>query len=151
VGHRPQLVVSIGDTPPGYLDSYLLSTFLNTYEEPPEIWLFTYRAPFEEGDLPFVVVLFYSDKGIAALYSDNGRVQEGIVHGCPQQDPVGVLSLWSPRLSLTFEQVISGSSAFNRAFLPLEETTEMDTASFYETFKNPDNTTCLQTPANLWR
>lgn len=142
--------VSIGDTPPGYLSPYLLSTFLTTYGEPSEVWLFTYPSPFEEGDLPFIVVLFYADQGIAALYSDNGVLQGDMVHGCPQEDPVSVLSLWYPLLGLTFEQVVSGSSAFNRDFLPLEETTEMNVATFYETFKNPDHTACLETRADLW-
>lgn len=142
--------VSIGDTPPGYLSPYMLSTFLTTYGEPSEVWLFTYPSPFEEGDLPFIVVLFYPNQGIAALYSDNGVLQGGMVYGCPQENPVSVLSLWSPLLGLTFEQVINGSSAFSRDFLLLEETTEIDVATFYETFKNPDNSNCLQTRADLW-
>lgn len=143
--------VSMGVTPPGYLIPYVLSTFLTNYGKPSEIWLFTYSSPFEEGDLPFVVVLFYSDLGIAALYSDNGILQGSVVHGCPQQNPVSILSLHSPFLGLTFEQLTDDSSAFNRDFLPLEETTEMDVVTFYETFKNPDNTICLDTPADLWR
>lgn len=145
--------VSIGDTPPGYLTSYTLSTFLTTYGQPSEVWVFTYRSAFEENDLPFVVALSYPEKGIIALYSDNGVRQGDLVRGCPQEDPASVLKLWSPDLNLTFEQIKSGSSAIgaDRDYLPLEEATGMDATTFYETFKNPDNTTCLETPASLWR
>ena len=114
------------------------------------MWLSTSFGPFEHNELPFRVALFYSDLGIAALYSDNGIKQEGVVSGCPQQDPVSVLSLWNPQLDLTFEQVVSGSSGFNVDYLSLEESTDMDVIIFYETFKQSDNTTCLETVAELW-
>lgn len=142
--------VSIGDTPFGYLTQYTLSAFLTTYGQPVGVWLSTYPGPFEQNDLPFRVVLFYPDQGIAALYSDNGARQEDMVQGCPQQDPVRILKLWSPTLDFTFEQLTTSSSAFNMDYLSLEESTEMDVVTFYETFKNPDNATCLETPAELW-
>ena len=144
--------VSIGDTPPGYLSLYVLPTFLTTYGQPSEVWLFTYRSPFEENDLPFIIILSYPEKGIIALYSDNGERQGDLVRGCPQENPVAILKLWSPDLNLTFEQIKRGSSAIgaDRDYLSLEEATGMNVMSFYETFKNPENITCLETPANLW-
>ncbi len=143
--------VSFSKTPPGYLTQYTLSTFLNTYGRPAEVWLFTYRSPFEENDLPFVVVLYYHDQGIVVLYSDNGERQGELVQGCPQEDPVSFTSLWSPDLNLTFEQVTTDTSALDMNYLALEEATEMDVVTFYETFRQPENTTCLETPADLWR
>jgi hypothetical protein len=140
--------VSMGNTPPGYLTQYMLSTFLTTYGQPAEVWLSTYSAPYS--DLPFRVVLFYPDQGIAALYGSNGIKQGEVVSGCPQQSPVGFLSLWGPSLTLTFEEVKSSAAAYNVDFLSLEDSTEMDVTTFYETFKNPDNSTCLETPAHLW-
>lgn len=147
--------VSIGDTPPGHLTPYILSAILMTYGEPAEVWIATYGSspgggPGSGEILPFVVVLFYRELGIATLYYDNGVIQGGVVHGCPQEDPAKTLSLWSPDLDLTFEEVVNGSSAFNYEYLSLEESTEMDVVTFYETFKNADNTTCLETPADLW-
>lgn len=139
------------DIPPGYLTSYTLSVFLTAYGQPTEVRLSTSPAPFEHDELPFVVVLFYADRGIAALYGINGARQGDMVHGCPQQEPVRSLELWSPSLDFTFEQMISRSAVFNTEYLSLEESTEMDVATFYETFKNADNTTCLETPADLWR
>jgi hypothetical protein len=74
-----------------------------------------------------------------------------MVRGCPQAYPVSTLRLWTPNSDFTFEQLVSNSSAFNREYLFLEESTEMDVTTFYETFKKSDNTTCLDTPTNLWR
>jgi len=145
-----QTYVSIGDTPPDHLSQYALSTFLTTYGQPGEVWLSTYSAPFEHNDLPFRILLFYPKQGIMALYSDNGIKEGDIVRGCPQQDTVSILTLWSPTLGWTFEKVKNDSSAYNVDYLRLEDTTAMDVATFYETFKNVDNTTCLETPANLW-
>ena len=142
--------VSIGDTPPGYLTQYELSVFLTTYGQPSEVWLSTHSSPFEHDELPFSVALLYRDQGIVALYSDNGIKQGDMIHGCPQHNPATALSLWSPAQNITLEGVISGFAVFNRDFLPLEESTEINAVTFYEVFKVPDNTTCLETPANLW-
>jgi hypothetical protein len=143
--------VSMGNTPPGYLTQYTLPTFLTTYGQPAEVWLSTYFAPFEHNELPFRLVLFYPDQGIAALYSDNGVKQGDVVRGCPQQGPASFLSLWDPTQALTFEEVKNGAAVFNVDFLLLEESTGMAVSAFYEAFKKSDNTTCLETPANLWR
>ena len=143
--------IIIGDTTSDYFPSYTLPIFLTTHGQPGEVWLFTYPSPYEQEDLPFIVVLFYPEQGIVALYGDNGEVKGDIVEGCPQEDIVSFLRLGPTKLNLTFEQTITGTSALERDYLPLEEATEIDVATFYETFRQPDNTTCLETPANLWR
>jgi hypothetical protein len=152
---RIQTGVSIGDTPPGYLNHYTLSSFLTTYGPPTEVWLSTYSSPPGGGPgstiLPFVVVMFYPDQGIAALYDDLGEIVGDMVRGCPQAYPISTLELWTPNLGLTLEELVNSSASFNMEYLSLEEATGMDEATFYETFKNPDNTTCLETPASLWR
>lgn len=143
--------VANGKPPKGTLAQYYLSSFLTTYGAPSEVGLFTYSSPYVGDDLPFVTTLFYADQGIAAAYSINGERQGEVVKGCIQEEPVTFLSLWSPDLKLTFEEVTTGSSALNRDYLSLEESTKMSIATFYETFKKPENTTCLETPADLWR
>ncbi len=149
---RIDTLVSIGDTPDGYLNQYTLPSFLSTYGQPSEVWLSTYSSAFENDDLPFFVVMFYPEQGIVASYSDNGIVQGNSVQGCPQADPVSYLILFVPNSEQTFEEVIDKTSALaERKYLSLEESTDMDVATFYETFKNLDNTTCLETPASLWR
>lgn len=146
-----QAAVSIGDTPPGFLELYTLSTFLTAYGQPSEVWLSTYHKPFENDSLPFDMLLFYPQQGIMALFNDNAILDGSLVKGCPQQDPVRVVSLWSPALGWTFDKVKNDSSAYNVDYLRLEDTTDWDTTTFYETFKNPDNTTCIETEAELWR
>lgn len=137
-------------SPSDYFSPYILSTFLTTYGQPTEVWLFTYAYTYENV-LPFSVVLFYSDQGIAAIYSDNADEVGDLVRGCPQENPLSVLRLWSPDRHLTFEQVKSSSTVLHRDYLSLELSTGMDEATFYQIFQNPGNTTCLETPANLWR
>jgi hypothetical protein len=142
--------VSIGDTPPGYLTAYLLPEFLTTYGSPPEVWLSTYNSAFENNELPFAIVLFYPEQGIAAFYGTLGSREGEMVRGCPQQGPAAFLSLWHPPLNYTFTEVQRGAGIYNADFLALEEATAMDVTTFYETFKDADNTTCLETPAVLW-
>jgi hypothetical protein len=134
----------------GYLTPYLLSPFLNNYGQPEEVWLSTYCCPFEHGDLPFTLVLFYPNQGITALYSEDGVRQDDQVQACIQ-DPVTFLYVHTPNLNLSFEEETGDIPELEGNYLSLGEATGMDVATFYETFKNPDNTTCLQTPANLWR
>lgn len=132
------------------LTQYSLAGFLTTYGIPSEIWVSTYPAPFEHNELPFDTVLFYPNLGVAALYYDNGIKQNDTIQGCPQQELVLVLKLWSTNLNITFGQLIMNSSIFGDYYLSLEESTGIGVSSFYETFREPDNTICLETPAELW-
>lgn len=142
--------VSIGNTPPGYLTTYLLPEFLGAYGQPAEVWLSTYPAAFENNELPFVIVLFYPEQGIAVLYFAFGSREGEIVRGCPQQGPASFLSLWHAPLNYAFADIQKRAAVYNADFLALEEATALDVNTFYETFKDADNTTCLETPAALW-
>jgi hypothetical protein len=135
----------------GYLTQYSLSSFLTTYGRPTEVWLFTYPAPFAQDELPFTFVLFYSDQGILASYTIDGTINGEVVQGCPKDEPVSFLSLWSPDLDLTFEQAIDGTSVLELDYKSLNDSTEISVDEFYESFKVPENTTCLETLADLWR
>lgn len=146
-----EMPISRGELPEGYLTQYALPAFLTTYGPPAEVWVSTYRAAFEYDDLPFFAVLFYPEQGIVASFNVNGFRQGDFVQGCLQERPVSYLVLLPSGLNMTFEQVVGDASAFNREYLSLEEATGMEVMTFYETFKDSDNTTCLETPANLWR
>jgi len=138
------------DNPPPYpLAQYTLPMFLTSYGQPSEIWIFTYGYSFE-GVIPFIIVLYYSDQGIIALFDDNATIQGNLVIGCPQANSVSYLSLWWPELDFTFEQVTSGTSALKRNYVSLEESTEFDVETFYEIFKDPNNTVCMETPVDIW-
>lgn len=132
-------------TPPGSFTHYYLSEFLTMYGPPTEVWVSTYSSYHE---LPFLVVLFYPDKGIVVSYGVIGVKQGGVVRGCLQQEPINTFRLWNPLLGLTFDQLKTGS--LNVDYLSLLESTGMDVMTFYDTFKNSDNQACLETPADLW-
>jgi hypothetical protein len=138
---------------PGYVSVYSISVLLKTYGPPDEVWIRTYNEA-REGDLPFDTVLFYSQQGILARYDSQANKVEDKIVGCPQQDPALVLSLWSPERKLTFIQASSETVEIRNEdwwpYWPLAEATGVDTETFYLTFKDIDNSICLETPANLW-
>jgi hypothetical protein len=143
--------VAIGDIADGYLNQYTLPEFLTTYGQPTEVWLSTYPGAGEGGSLPFSVILFYPKQGIVAKYGSNGGEYEDFVRGCPQENPVSYLQVLPPGSKKTFEKTMVGTSALSAwRYLSLEEATGLDVATFYETFKYQDNTTCLETPAEKW-
>lgn len=143
--------VSIGDTPEEYLEVYKISSFLETYGPPSQIWISTFSSPREFDDLPFRILLYYPDLGIMAMFSDNAVLEDGYVIGCPQTDPVKAMSLWSPKEPRTVEEILNSYSVYNVNFTPLEETMTVDVNIFYETFKDPFNEVCLETPADIWQ
>ena len=134
-----------------YFMEYILPSILTTYGKPSQVWLSTYSDAFEEGDLPFILILIYFDQGVLLSFGTNGEMKNGLVQGCFSLEPVSSFQLWHPGLYSTFDQATDGKSIANRDYLPLEEATGMDVTTFYETFKNPDKTVCLETPANLWK
>jgi len=138
---------------PGHTSVYSLSTFLNTYGPPDEVWIRTYNEA-REGDLPFDTVLFYPRQGILARYdSQANKVVDKIV-GCPQQDPALVLALWSPKQELDFVEATNLTVEIRNEdwwpYRPLEEATGIDIDVFYQTFQKSNTSSCLETPANLW-
>lgn len=134
--------------------NYALPEFLATYGQPEEIWIRTFEKS-RENTLPFYVVLFYPQQGIMARYFDNAERDAEQIRGCPQQREYWpLLWLWSPRIDMTFVDTSAQTVNFGldeeKAYLPLEEATGMNVETFYQTFKNPDNQDCLETPAALW-
>jgi hypothetical protein len=146
------VIVTI-ETIPGYNSSYNLSAFLSTYGMPGEVWLRTYDRA-REGDLQFDVVLFYPKQGILARYATQAQVVGNRVRGCPQQKPAAILALWSPERELTFSEATSQTTNIRDEewwpYRSLDEVTGMDGATFYQIFKESNNSTCLETPAELW-
>lgn len=134
--------------------AYKLPDFLIVYGEPSEVWLRTYSKS-RERSLPFEVIIFYSQRGIVALFDVINAEEAGDqIHGCPQEAVSITLGLWSPERRLTFAEALDGRtndwSFTDWPLRPLEEATSMSVETFYETFADPDNTTCLDTPADLW-
>jgi hypothetical protein len=135
--------------------NYYLPKFLETYGQPTEVWIRTDRQS-EMGLHPFLVDLFYRDKGILIEYSTGHPLNEvaGKLQNCRLADMTSpFIYLWSPeKQNLSFNEA-------KQKFLdvkwlpepkPLLEATGMDVKTFYETFKNPDTDVCLETPKDMW-
>jgi hypothetical protein len=131
-----------------------LSAFLTEYGPPGEIWIMTYRTKFR-GYSPFLVVLFYPDKGILATFGPKEDYILGdIIQACDMDGTPSDFGLWSPENKMTFLEAATefryqpvGHGAL---YLPIEEATSMDVEAFYETYKIPKNPTCIETPTVLW-
>jgi hypothetical protein len=144
---------------PGYeeefaedLDNYLLSQLLATYGQPSEVLLDTYLDP--EGMYPFDLLLYYPEQGFMVRYTDLAEREGEMLRLCPKQPGI-TLWLWSPERRMTIMDIaIIGVEGFPENevayFRPLEEVTELSVEQFHQTFAQPDNDTCLQTPAELW-
>ena len=131
---------------------YTVSKILSTYGRPTKVMIDTYGYP-HEGPNPFRLVLFYPDKGILVNYGDFADFVDGYVVGCIQIGN-GSVVLWSPKQNLSFAEALNGTRGLGtfgeQYYKPLEEATEMDIETFYQTYLDPDTETCIETPAELW-
>ncbi|RME58156.1 hypothetical protein D6779_07100 [Candidatus Parcubacteria bacterium] len=136
----------------GHVEAYRLSNFLSAYGPPAEIGVRTYSTHYRQ-ELPFEVALFYPERGILAMYFDmRAGVEDEQVIGCIQEQNSAFLGLWSPEDEMTFVDALKVFSWFDEQwqFLPLEEVTDMDVATFYETYLDPAAEVCVRTPQALW-
>jgi hypothetical protein len=124
---------------------------LAEYGPPTQIFLWT-LADVPGRPLPFTLVLFYEDLGILAKYTyDNAERIDDVIQSCPK--PVGIiLWLWSQIIEMDFEDIeliaISEDPPF--PLKPLEEITDYTIESFYQTFKDAQNETCIVTLVEHW-
>jgi len=129
---------------------YQIHSLLQTYGVPSSIWIKTYREDYRlpQNTVPFLVALFYRDKGILAVFGEaDGQVSGSTIRGCI----VGTanLTLWSPNQNLTFED-ISAPKKWGDPIMPLEDVTDINTEDFYNRFKSGKSLPCIDTPAELW-
>jgi hypothetical protein len=128
------------------------STILRTYGPPDEVWLLTANAP-AEGYWRSSMTLFYPQRGFILQYGGDNMAQNGKVRGCGfEQDDIVLLGAWLPHEDLSYKAVAGQSVRFGETTfdLSLEEATGMSIAAFYETFKDPNNPICLESPLSLW-
>lgn len=129
------------------------STILDTYGAPDEVWLNTANAS-REGHWGFIMYLFYPQQGFMLQYNVEAVQQNDHVLGCGfEQDDIILLGTWLQEgKELSFETASRPGSGFAETTfaLPLEDATGMNVGTFYETFKDPNNPICLETPLSLW-
>ena len=128
-----------------------LHQMLEEYGMPTQIFLWTVAdGPFRP--LPFTLILLYEDQGILGKYTyDNAERLEDIIQSCPK--PVGtILWLWSQIIEMDFHDIefIAVSEDPPYPLGLLEDVTDYTVESFHQTFKDPSNETCIETPVKHW-
>lgn len=146
-------IIDAIDARTGIIETQKLSTFLQIYGPPEEIWIVTKSTGYPEGYLSFLIILFYPEQGILAFrgplqasFTDNGMVR-----GCQFDNPHTNYYLWAPNSQLTLMDVFRKfGKDYNTVILPIEEATGMSVIEFYEIFKQSGADQCLETPRELW-
>jgi hypothetical protein len=132
---------------------FMVPEFLATYGEPPVVLVKTYPSAPNGSWIPFHLLLFYPERGILVDYQGPGEATGELIRWCPQRLNIA-LWLWSPESNLTLEDVArTGPNLSVQEILtyqPLEEATGWTIDQFYGTFVQPENQTCLETPADMW-
>jgi len=137
---------------------YLLPQILSKYGRPSQVLLAPFPDEPQRPDIqwyPFSLVLLYPEKGIFVEYvSPREKVGNNFV-GCPSKASIS-LAVWNPASNLSLKYVVQKAGfKINEVnmdyFRPVEKATLMTLDQFYQTFKNPGNTTCVETPQNLWQ
>ena len=136
--------------------NYYLPKFLENYGQPSEVWIQTFSQE-EIGQWNFTYYLFYIDKGILIEYGLATSIEDAIIDGnlqnCLKYAESPLIYLWSPEQNkMSFQE--AKHKFIPSANLPepmsLMDATGMDVKTFFETFKNPDASACIQTPKDLW-
>jgi hypothetical protein len=139
----------VSDISAGYGKPLELDNILSEYGEPQEAYIDT-LADFPGGDMPFILTIYYPDQHFFAKYEVTARKQNGLLIGC-LQGTSPYLFTWSQAESefVTTQRVLDwiGGATSTK---PLEEVTDMDINSFYNIFKNPTNSTCIETSEEYW-
>jgi len=138
------------------LKSYMLPQVLTVYGQPSQVFLRTHAGDLP-GWLPFSLLLAYPVQRILVEYDGPigeeekhyGPLEEGeVIRVCPWRSEIN-LWLWSPDNARTIARVTGGYIDVGD-YRSLEEATGLSIEQFYQTFSQPDNQTCLETPADLW-
>lgn len=136
----------------GYFDeeSYHLPNFLSRVGQPTKILMLTFSSDsgMPPGKVPFIIALYYPQKGIMATFGAEGDVKGSLIEACIKKGPS--LFLWSPMEYDRSVDYILGWDKDQEKYLEIADATQLSTSDFYEKFSNTETPVCLQTPTNLW-
>ena len=143
---------------PGRSIVYSLPNVLMNYGQPDEVWIsWINTKPNSKGYFPVFVNLYYRSQGILVEYMPNRLTikNKNTVIACPQNYEFPKIFVWSTKAKndYSFERIFEQTEFLNGkelSYLSLEEATGMTLERFYSTFKNVDNTTCIETRIDLW-
>ena len=135
--------------------SFRINQLLGSYGPPDEVYIKTYPVTSSGAPPPFGLTLYYGQSHFWAHFDMDGEIAGEIVRACPQSvNPL--IWLGSPAREWTLDDLshfVYGPPVPNAPEYPpltLLEATGMDLETFTNTFKDPDNISCLETPADLW-
>ena len=137
------------------LKDYLLPSVLTNYGQPSQVLLTVWPDDPDRPDIqwhPFSLALVFSEKGIYVEYVSPRETQAENFIGCPNKSHI-YLAVWEPQSDLPLEYIIekAGSEIILSYSKSLVDATSLTLDEFYQTFKNPENTACLETPQSLWQ
>ncbi|MBM3150931.1 MAG: hypothetical protein FJZ96_01790 [Chloroflexi bacterium] len=135
-----------------YFQYYTLPYLLSNYGPPEDISIELWVGfDIGGGDDEFILYLDYISSGWIAPINIPVSQKNGYWVGCPGEAFTS-LRAWSPGDTATADEYLqyrnsfSGSSLFR---LPVEEALSMTIDEFYQQFKDPSNTQCLEIPIDL--
>lgn len=133
---------------------YSLSHVLSEQGIPDAAMISTLGEPIYEGGEGFRIVLLYPEKGIWVKYTTQQYYfsDTGTIKGCPANAHIEMELFPSGNADSFFTSLKQNQDWVAQQknwFQPLEKTTNMTLAQFYETFRQPTDK-CIETPANLW-
>ena len=138
------------------LQYYMLPQILSSYGQPTQAVV----MPYYEGSIidpdyiyPFSLSLFYQDQGIIVEYLFPRETVGDHYVGCPWKAAYIILKVWSSEIHPSLSEIVEGNSVGINSLLftkSIEESTSMTLEQFYQRFKEPNNTSCLETPIDLW-
>ncbi len=140
-------------------DLFILENLLSVYGKPDEIFVKTMGAA-PADTLPFYILLYYPDQYFSVAYSFSATrglpttPKSEVIVGCVERRETPRIWTWSPEEGKytngeRVRQWAVGVGSPN-TFKNLEEVTDVDIETFYETFKEPSGKSCIETPAKFW-
>jgi hypothetical protein len=133
------------------LKSYTLTDILSTYGAPSNVMIYQ-----EEGFWWFSLIMYFRANGIFVEFLIPLEIVGETYIGCPS-NAITHLWLWSPKHNFAISEILSmgvfkirfmGPSSL---YIPVDEATDLSIDDFVQVFSDPENSSCLETPIELWQ
>jgi hypothetical protein len=133
------------------LQRYLVSSIFTSHGPPEMIFLDTTRITADPATrYPFVLWIVYPQQGFLIRYEGNNTEVGGDIVVCPMQSRIEI-KIWDVK-TFDYEEFIENDEAAGISLgpQPIQDVTEFNIGSFYETFRSVPVDTCFETPASIW-
>jgi hypothetical protein len=129
-----------------------LSSILNEYGKPHQIWLYLTLSPIIEDKVDLAIyqmVLFYPGQGLALSYYDEAQTQKNQINICPQKNinrdkAAPVIQLWDPKREVPFLWLNTPYRKANKFDLLEDYNPDFDPETFFAIFRNPGQNECVE-------